>query len=192
MLSLVAALVAVLAIAACGDSDEDGETSPATTAAGTGDCSPIEDVDVPAVIDHPSREFTLADYETVPPAAGDHPPFALQPGRVYDESAPLGEAVHMLEHGGVIVWTNGLSEPDTNAIQDEVEAALNDGYYMLATFELPELEGPMALSAWGALQNCEEVDPTVIRPFIDEWYASPKSGEAGLACQGSARDLPPC
>jgi hypothetical protein len=51
---------------------------------------------------------------------------------------------------------------------------------------------PFAPSAWEALQKCTEVDTSVIRPFVEEWYASPKSGESFQACDGPARRLPPC
>jgi hypothetical protein len=54
------------------------------------------------------------------------------------------------------------------------------------------MDVPFALSAWGALQKCTEVDTSVIRPFVEERYASPKSGESFQACDGPARRLPPC
>ena len=53
--------------------------------------------------------------------------------------------------------------------------------------ENPDLDVPFALSAWGALQTCDVVDTSVIEPFVEQWYASPKSAEGGLACQGQAR-----
>jgi len=58
--------------------------------------------------------------------------------------------------------------------------------------ENPELEVPFALSAWGAMQTCDEVDTSVILPFVEQWYASPKSGESSFACDAEARRLPPC
>ena len=61
---------------------------------------------------HDDREFTAADYETNPPAGGDHNPIPLAAGRFYTSPPPLGQSVHLLEHGAVIGWTNGLSERD--------------------------------------------------------------------------------
>ena len=100
--------------------------------------------------------------------------------------------MHLLEHGAVIGWTNGLSAARPEAVEDEFNDVFKDGYYQLAVVENPDLDVPFALSAWGALQNCDAVDTSVIRPFVEQWYASPKSAEGGLACQGQARQLPNC
>jgi hypothetical protein len=191
----IAALLAVAALAACGGSD-DGDDAATTTSAGveasTGPCTGIEEVDVEAFGNHDEREFAAADFETNPPAGGDHSPAPLEPGTFYTDPPELGEAVHLLEHGGVIGWTNDLSPADQKAVEKAFNEIFQDGYYQLATVENPGLDAPFALSAWGALQTCEKVDTSVIRPFVEEWYASPKSGESPLACEGQARRLPPC
>lgn len=189
----ILAAAAVLALAACGDDgdDEPTTTQETTTAAGGGACSPIEEVEI-GTFEHVPDELTADDYATNPPAWGDHNDAALAAGQFYEEGAPLGEAVHLLEHGAVIGWTNGLSATTLKAVQDAFNDAFAMGYYQLAVIENPELDAPFALSAWGALQTCDEVDTSVIQPFIEEWYASPKSAESSLACQESARKLPPC
>jgi hypothetical protein len=195
LLTTLATAAAALVLAACGGGDDDDPattSSTTSTAATTGACSEIEEVDVESFGTHTDDDFTAADYETNPPTGGDHNDTPLQGGAFYTKPPRLGEAVHLLEHGAVIGWTNGLSASD----QEEVEAAFNEifdeGYYQLATIENPDLEVPFALSAWGALQTCEELDTSVIKPFVEEWYASPKSGESFLACEGEARRLPPC
>ena len=81
---------------------------------------------------------------------------------------------------------------DQAAVEEAFNEVFQDGYYQIATAELPDMDVPFALSAWGALQTCESVDTEAIRPFIEEWYASPKTPEGGLACQGDARTLPNC
>ena len=83
--------------------------------------------------------------------------------------------MHLLEHGAIIGWTNGLSKPDLKAVEDEFNDIYGDGYYQLATVENPDLDVPFALSAWGAVQKCATVDTSVIRPFVEQWYASPKT-----------------
>jgi hypothetical protein len=188
------ALTAV-AIGACGgggDETSAGSTGSGTTATTAGACSPIEEVDVPLSGQHEDREFTAADYSTNPPAGGDHNPVPLAAGRFYTSPPPLGQSVHLLEHGAVIGWTNGLSQRDMKAVEDEFQKIASDGYYQLATVENPDMDVPFALSAWGAVQKCAQVDASVIRPFVEQWYASPKSAEGGFACQGDARALPNC
>lgn len=196
LLTIAALLAGLLVLAACGggDSGDAGaeETATTTTEAAASPCGEIEEVEVESFGEHERTEFTAADYETNPPSGGDHNDTPLQGGTFYPEPPPLGEAVHLLEHGAVIGWTNDLSADDQQAVEDAFNEVFEEGYYQLATVENPDLEVPFALSAWGAYQSCEEVDPDVIRPFVEEWYASPKSGESLLACDREARKLPPC
>jgi hypothetical protein len=193
---------AVLVLVACGGGDDttDSTTASADTSTPTGttgvadagDCDPIDEVDVQLGGTHFDREFTADDYPTNPPTGGDHNPTPLTAGKFYSDPPRLGEAVHLLEHGAVIGWTNDLSAADQKAVEDEFNDVFSDGYYQLAVVENPDLDVPFALSAWGAMQKCAAVDASVIRPFVEEWYASPKTAEGGLACQGDARTLPNC
>jgi hypothetical protein len=196
-------MVAACALVACGGGDESSSTT-STDAAGdtlqgdpedgteTASCTPIQDADVQLGGTHLDKDFAADDYPTNPPTGGDHNPNPLQAGTFYENPPRLGEAVHLLEHGAVIGWTNNLSKTDLKSVEDEFNAIFQDGYYQLAVVENPDLEVPFALSAWGALQTCDQVDTSVIRPFVEEWYASPKTAEGGLACQGDARTLPNC
>jgi hypothetical protein len=195
-LAAILLIAALAALAACGGSDEPETTAAeeeTTTTADAGVCSEVEEVEVLAFGQHEGREFVAADYETNPPSGGDHNDTPLESGSFYTEAdTPLGEAVHLLEHGAVIGWTNGLDSEEQSAIEEAFNEVFQEGYYQLATVENPELEVPFALSAWGAVQTCESASPEAVRPFVEEWYASPKSGESGLACDGTARRLPPC
>jgi hypothetical protein len=188
----ISALLAVAMLAACGGGGDGTTTTTTGPAADTGPCSEIQEFDVQAFGTHEDTDFTAADYETNPPTSGDHNPSPLEAGTFYTKPPRLGEAVHLLEHGAVIGWTNDLSQADQKAVEQEFDDIFQDGYYQLATVENPDLEVPFALSAWGAMQTCDEVDTSVIRPFVEQWYASPKSGESFQACAGQARRLPPC
>jgi hypothetical protein len=184
-------VAALLALGACGGDDDSAEPSESTTASG-GPCEPIEEVEVMNFGQHSSEQFTADAYLSNPPAGGDHNPTPLQAGRFYRKPPPLGQSVHLLEHGAVIGWTNGLSKTDEEAVEREFNDVFQDGYYQLAVVENPDMAVPFALSAWGAVQKCGEVDTSVIRPFVEQWYASPKSAQGGVACAGDARGLPPC
>ena len=187
---------AALVLAACGGGDDTTSSSSTTsttdTAAGGGDCDAIEEVDVELGGTHFDREFDADDYPTNPPAGGDHNPTPIESGRFYPEPPRLGEVVHLLEHGAVIGWTNDLPAADLKGIEEAFNEVFQDGYYQLAVVENPDLDVPFALSAWGALQKCAAVDTAAIRSFVEEWYASPKTAEGGLACEGDARTLPNC
>jgi hypothetical protein len=186
------ALLVAAVLSACGGDDGDDLTTTTTrAAAGTGPCSGIEEVDI-APFTHVDTDLTAADYPTNPPTGGDHNDGVLEAGTVYSEPPRLGEAVHFLEHGAVIGWTNDLSAKDQKAVEKVFDDVSQDGYYQLAVVENPDLEAAFALSAWGAVQACNNVDTSIIRPFVEQWYASPKSGESVLACEGRARQLPPC
>jgi hypothetical protein len=192
---LAAAAIALLACGGSSGGDSASTEAPDSSAEAeteTAACGPIEDVEVQLGGQHLDKDFTAADYPTNPPTGGDHNPNPLQAGTFYTDPPRLGEAVHLLEHGAVIGWTNDLSETDQKAIEQELNDVFKDGYYQLATVENPGLDVPFALSAWGAMQKCDKVDTSVIRPFVEKWYASPKSAEGGLACQGDARTLPNC
>jgi hypothetical protein len=181
---------AVLVLVACGGDDTTSSTSTSATTAG-GDCDAIEEVDVGPVA-HADTDFQADDYPTNPPAGGDHNDPATAASRVYTDPQPFGETVHLLEHGAVIGWTNNLSAADQTAVEDGFNEVIQDGYYQVAVVENPDLDVPFALSAWGALQKCATVDTAAITAFVEEWYASPKTPEGGLACAGDARTLPNC
>jgi hypothetical protein len=186
------ALAAALVLVACGGGDEPTTSAGSTTTVASGPCAEIEELEVESFGTHDERDFAADDYETNPPSGGDHNPEPLTAGTFYTSAPRLGEAVHLLEHGAVIGWTNDLEPADQKAVEEAFNEIFQDGYYQLATVENPELEVPFALSAWGALQTCDEVDTEAIRPFVEQWYASPKSGESALACDAEARRLPPC
>ena len=183
--ALATAALLALVLVACGGDDDPGSNEQAAA------CGAIEEVRVDPFGDHHARDFRASDYETNPPAGGDHSSEVLEPGH-YSEPAPLGEAVHLLEHGAVIGWTNGLSAEDAAALEAAFADLEQAGYFQLATVENPSLEVPFALSAWGALQTCERVDASAIAAFVERWYASPKAGEGALACEGRAAKLTPC
>ena len=184
-MSLAAAL-GVTALAACGGGEDSSEEASAEP------CGEVQQVKVPLAGQHADKKFTVDDYSTNPPAGGDHNPDALDTGTFYSQPVDLGMAVHALEHGAVIGWTNDLSKQETKQLEDAFNKLYSSGYESLATVELPELDVPFALSAWGAVQKCEQFDASAIKPFVDRYYGTQKSSEGFLACLGRATKLPAC
>lgn len=221
LLALLALLGTLsLALAACGDSEEEPTSTEASSTSSTSSssgsttgttttvpataepisttpsvsesCSDVETYDVESGGTHFNREFTAQDYPTNPPTAGDHNPSPLPTGQFYDSPPPLGETVHALEHGAVIAWTNGLSTEEIAVAQDAVDTEFKKGYYQVAVVENPDLEVPFALSSWDSLQRCEAPDPEAISTFIDKHYAPSTTAEGSLACSVKAKRLPAC
>jgi hypothetical protein len=191
-LLVVSALLALGALAACGDDDDDETvaTAPAGASGVEGAaCAAPEKVEG-LTAEHVGRDLTAADYETNPPAGGDHSDGTLDTGAFYEDPQPLGLAVHNLEHGAVIGWTNGLSSEDQTAVEDAFNEVFREGYTSLITVENPDMDVPFALSAWGHVQTCESVDTEIIAPFVEDNYGSGQEGFA--ACTGRAKRLPPC
>lgn len=172
---------------------DDGESAEpiSTTPSVSGSCSDVETFAVEPSGEHSDRDYTIADYSTNPPTSGDHNPTPIEPGK-YDSPPPLGEAVHLLEHGAVIGWTNGLSAEEQKTVEDAFNAAFQQGYYQIATVELPELDGSFAMSSWDSLQLCDSPDPKAIADFIENHYAPATTAEAALACTGAAAAVPAC
>lgn len=183
-----ALLLLVLGAAACGGSD-DGSPSADVPSEG---CAEIEEPGVDNAGQHLSESFAASDYPTNPPSGGPHSDTLLVTGNFYSSPPPLGDAVHALEHGTVIGWTNGLSVKDQKAVEEEFNTIFGEGYYQLAVVENPELETQFALSAWGAVQRCGTVEVEAIRPFVVAHYGSDKSLEGRFACERKAAELPPC
>jgi hypothetical protein len=175
------------------DSTDAASTEPASTTPSTSSaCSDVETYDVKPAGTHFDREFTAADYPTSPPIGGDHNPTPIEAGQFYDKPPRLGESVHLLEHGAVIGWTNGLSPEDKKAVQDAFSAEYQKGYYQLAVVENPDMDGGFAMTTWDSLQRCDSIDPAAISSFIEDHYAPSTTAEGALACTGKASRLPAC
>lgn len=199
---LVLCLVAMLFIAACGgddgDSDEGGgggEEEPAAA------CSEVETVEIePAENYHVDGEYAADDYSTSPPAGGVHSLGFLSGGAIEKTPPPLGDSVHSLEHGSVIIWTNEVPEEEASAIETFVtenvaEDPFNPGdkWLEIMAVENNDMDTPIAFSAWGALQKCNTWDEAAAMSFLEEHYASGPEGE--VACGGllgPAATVPGC
>ncbi len=173
-------------------SEADVSASPSVAAEGS--CVPVEEVEEPAdSTEHYSSDnkvLTAADFTSNPPATGKHRNNTLQAGQIYAEPVDLGEAVHSLEHGAVIYWTNGLPEESLTELEEAANALFAEGYTSLIIAENPEMDVPFAMSAWGHVQWCTEVDPAAIGEFTATYYAS--GIEGFVACSGKARKLFAC
>ena len=180
-------VLVLLALAACDGGEDsvadDASPSPEET------CS---DVTQPKDLgnDHLGVGETFDAYSSNPPTSGPHSQNPTPAGTVYEQEQPVEELVHALEHGAVIIWTNDLSLKEQQEIEGVFNALVEDGYTSLIIVPYADMEAPVALTAWGQLQFCNQIDAQAIRDFVIDFYASGKEGF--FACTGPAKSLPAC
>lgn len=132
----------------------------------------------------PREEITFnhvegpVEYETTPPAGGDHNAVwqACQ-GNIYTEPIAAEHAVHSLEHGAV--WVT--HQPDLPADQVDALASrvLGTDYMLMSPVE--GQESPVMLSAWGYQLGVDDAADQRIDTFIQS-YRSSASREPGASC----------
>jgi hypothetical protein len=110
-------------------------------------------------------------YKTNPPTSGTHDPIPAEDG-VYDrvpDALEMKHFVHTLEHGRIeIQYDPSL---DKRRI-DQLGGLFNDDPYHMVMFPNRRMPYKIAVTAWGHLLGCKEVDDKVfdaIRAFRDRY-----------------------
>jgi hypothetical protein len=121
---------------------------------------------------HEDKTFTAADYKTNPPTSGPHFPQWAQDG-VYtaDNTPPLGQLVHTLEHGRIDVQYKPGTDPQVIK-QLEAFVAENDGYHMVMFQNPTGMKAQVAATAWTQSLTCNTVTPKMwdaLRTFRDRY-----------------------
>jgi hypothetical protein len=113
-------------------------------------------------------------YNSDPPTSGPHAA-APAPFAISDVAIAKEMAVHNMEHAGVVVWYDCNAEPvlsgeDCTSLRNElgavVQAAIASGKRVLMT-PYADMDGRIALTAWGFLDTFEEFDAARVQKFID-------------------------
>ncbi|KAB2341090.1 DUF3105 domain-containing protein [Actinomadura rudentiformis] len=129
---------------------------------------------------------TPVKYDSTPPMGGAHDA-AWQncDGRVYDQALRNENAVHSLEHGAVwITYKPDLAADQISKLKEKVEG--ND-YTMMSPY--PDLDAPIALSAWGKQVKVQDASDKRVDAFLKAYVKGPQTPEPGAACNG-AKDTP--
>lgn len=114
---------------------------------------------------------TRITYNSNPPTSGSHYPFPA-PWGIYKQ-APVDEfLVHNLEHGGIVISYN------PNRIKGQELEKLKTQARSLSKFNgriivapRPNLDTPMALTAWNYLKKLDRYDPKMVKLFYDTHIA---------------------
>lgn len=112
------------------------------------------------------------------PSGGDHapPPYWLTCG-VYEGEVPPELAVHSLEHGAV--WI-GLG-PDATADDRAAAAELARGRKVIVS-DVPGLDAPVELVAWGKRLTLESADDPRAEAFVGAFLDASGAPEPGASC----------
>lgn len=119
------------------------------------------------------KEGEIVKYNSNPPTSGPHYPEWKKPD-IYTEPQEDGYLIHSLEHGYVILSYNCDAKPkDGSKVDcDTLKKQLSDvfkekGAWKLIVVPRPNLDVPIALTAWTYVDKMDKFDKNRIVAFID-------------------------
>ena len=118
------------------------------------------------------NEGTKVTYNSNPPTSGSHYPIWEKYG-VKEQPVADGLLVHSLEHGYVLISYNCAKLPAGTPC-DTLKKQLTDiaqekRIWKLIVIPRPNLDVPIALTAWTYLDKMERLDKARISAFIDDF-----------------------
>ena len=124
-------------------------------------------------------EGTNVDYQTSPPASGNHWP---TPGRCgfYEDGISDERIVHNMEHGNIIVSYNLPLASDVSALRGVLgDIGLNNVWGIVRDYDgIPT--GEIALNTWGIADSFVGVDRDRISRFFETYAGA--GPEGGIPC----------
>ena len=162
----VAAGVAGLALAACGDAT--GPAASAPVGVRTFEGLSKNHVEQPV------------DYDRQPPVGGDHAA-TWQDCGVYDSPIVTEFGVHSMEHGAVwVTYRRDAPGPERKALQ---ELVAGQPYVLLSPWA-GALPAPVVASAWGRQLQVDSAADPQLAAFIEAFRQGPQTPEPGAPCTG--------
>jgi parvulin-like peptidyl-prolyl isomerase/tetratricopeptide (TPR) repeat protein len=137
-----------------------------------------------AVVDL-GREHTPScqpgNYNSLPPTSGCHSGNTV-PWGVHAQPIPDVIQIHNLEHGGVLVQYEPNVEPSLVEQLTSYVTRLREQakYCKLIVAPYPNLDAPIALTAWTRIMKLDSFDENKMTGFIDTWIE--KGPEKGIPC----------
>jgi hypothetical protein len=105
------------------------------------------------------------EYNSTPATSGPHHPQTLI-WNIYDRPVPEINAVHNLEHGGVVVQ---YGEEVPQATVDEIAEWYSDDPRGLIVAPHEELGNEITLTAWTHLMTCSDFDEETFDDFVGDY-----------------------
>ncbi|PSQ50669.1 hypothetical protein BRD19_00330 [Halobacteriales archaeon SW_7_65_23] len=168
--AIVAALGAMVYFFALGGSSADGiEGEPLPD---SGDESLLTDVEsFPSEGNQHVSAGTDIEYETMPPVSGPHYQSAASAG-FYTETPPLGELVHSLEHGAVVIYYDPAQMTDDAEESLRKFAETHIGPWrsvIVAPNPNADPDAAYVLTAWRNKLEMDSSDVETVRAFLAEF-----------------------
>lgn len=167
---VLAAGAGVFALAGClGGGDGGIESEPLPD---RGDRSLLSDVrSFPSEGTRHVERGTEVDYGTYPPTSGPHYGGTVAAG-FYEETPPMGDVVHTLEHGAVVIHydPDALTDPARESLRAWADAHTGTWRSVVVVpHARGDPEAPYVLTAWRHLLRMDEYDAEVVRAFLAEY-----------------------
>ncbi len=162
----VVAIVILVALALMGSGILNPAVPPPPVAASDGSATCTALQTFPTLSrDHIQPNQPHPPYSSNPPTSGWHWANPQDWG-IYTTPQVQEQLVHNLEHGGIIVQYNGLSDADVQRLTNLVS---RDNYHMILAPYPGLTDAKVALTAWDHLQKCTGVDENAINAFINSY-----------------------
>jgi len=101
-------------------------------------------------------------YNSNPPTSGRHLP-SPGPWGSQDKAVDKKILVHNLEHGGVIIHYNKISDKEIDQLNSLADDTYVDGVIVQPN---PAITASIAMTSWRTLETCKKVSVPVIKAFI--------------------------
>ena len=114
---------------------------------------------------------TQVDYAQMPPLSGPHYSGTVDAG-FYSEQQPLGDLVHTLEHGAVVVYYDpAATTPEVNESLREFASVHTGTWRSVVVVPNPvqNPDSPYVLTAWRHRLRMQEYDAQTVHAFLSEY-----------------------
>lgn len=166
VIGLAAAIVAYLLFFGAGSGGE------AASLPDEGDEELLSDVEnYPSEGNEHVNPGTEVEYETMPPTSGPHYSSTTEAG-FYEETPPLGELIHSLEHGAVVIYYDPTAlSPEAEEHLQELATTYTDPFASVIVVPHPEddPDSPYVLTAWQNKLEMDSYDQDVVEAFLAEF-----------------------
>ncbi len=124
----------------------------------------------------PQKEWENFFYNSNPPTSGQHDAVWTKAG-IYEDVQADGHLVHSLEHGYVILSYNctkvsekgkAQSAKDCDTLKKQLAEIANIKLWKIIVVPRPQLDVPLAVTAWNQIEKFEKIDSTGLKDLDKE------------------------